>query len=211
MGCNPTADLSVDTTTRYATIRDMVRVKIVCIGSSAGGLAPTIEFFEHLAPNTGMAFVVIQHLKADSPSLTPELLSRVTGMTVAAADDQQLALPNHVYTMQPNAQLTIADGRFQVAPRTETAGRHKPFDRFLNSLAIDCRERATAVVLSGYDGDGSEGFVAIKARGGITYAQDRSAEVDEMPEHAMATGCVDHVLDPAHIAERISKHELREE
>ena len=152
-----------------------------------------------------MAFVVIQHLKADTPSLTPVILSSVTRMTITAATDQELARPNHVYTMQPNVQLTIAGGRFQVAPRTETAGRHKPFDRFLNSLAIDCGERATAVVLSGFDGDGSQGFIAIKARGGITYAQDRSALVDEMPQHAMETGCVDHVLSPGQIADRISR------
>ena len=186
-------------------IRGMSDLKIVCIGSSAGGLAPTIEFFKQLAPNTGMAFVVIQHLQADTQSLTPDILSRVTPMTVAAADDQELVLPNRVYTMRPNAQLTIAGGRFQVAPRTETPARHKPFDRFLNSLAIDCRERATAIVLSGYDGDGSVGFIAIKAHGGMTYAQDRSAAVDEMPEHAMETGCVDHVLSPTQIADRISQ------
>ena len=189
----------------YAIIWDMSGLKIVCIGSSAGGLAPTIEFFKQLAPDTGMAFVVIQHLQADRPSLTPSILSRVTAMTVAVADDQELLLPNHVYTMRPNVQLTIADGRFHVAPRTETPARHKPFDRFLNSLAIDCRERATAVVLSGYDGDGSAGFIAVKAHGGITYAQDRSAQVDEMPEHAMETGCVDHVLAPGQIAARISQ------
>ena len=183
----------------------MSGLKIVCIGSSAGGLVPTIEFFKQLAPNTGMAFVVIQHLQADAPSLTPVLLSRITPMTVTVADDQELAVPDHVYTMKPNVQLTIADGRFQVAPRTETAVRHKPFDRFLNSLAVDCGARATAVVLSGYDGDGSLGFIAIKARGGITYAQDRSAEVDEMPLHAMETGCVDHVLSPGQIADRISQ------
>jgi two-component system CheB/CheR fusion protein len=182
----------------------MTTLRIVCIGSSAGGLAPTIEFFKNMEPSCGLAFVVIQHLKADSPSLTPEILSRITRMTVTAAIDQERALPNHVYTMGPNTQLTIADGRFSVQPRTESPGRHKPFDRFLNSLAINSRERATAVILSGYDGDGSVGFVAIKAQGGSTYAQDRGALIDEMPEHAIETGCVDHVLDPGQIAERIS-------
>lgn len=182
----------------------MTTLRIVCVGSSAGGLAPTIEFFKNMEPNCGMAFVVIQHLKADSPSLTPKIISRITRMTVTAAIDQERALPNHVYTMVPNTQLTIVDGRFIVQPRTESSGHHKPFDRFLNSLALNSRERATAVVLSGYDGDGSAGFVAIKAHGGSTYAQDRGALIDEMPEHAIATGCVDHVLDPGKIAERIS-------
>lgn len=183
----------------------MQPLKIVCIGSSAGGLAPTIEFFEKMEPNCGIAFVVIQHLQADRPSLTPGILSRITPMKVSVALDDECALPNHVYTLQPNAQLTIANGRFKVAPRTETSGRHKPFDRFLNSLAVDSGRQAVAIVLSGYDGDGSDGFVAIKAHGGSTYAQDRSAQVDEMPEHAIATGCVDHVLAPGQIADRISK------
>ena len=182
----------------------MTTLRIVCIGSSAGGLAPTIEFFKDMDPNSGMAFVVIQHLKADSPSLTPEILSRITRMTVTAAINRERALPNHVYTIGPNTQLTIIDDRFSVQPRAESTGRHKPFDRFLHSLALNSRERATAVVLSGYDGDGSAGFVAIKAQGGSTYAQDRGALIDEMPEHAIATGCVDYVLDPGKIAERIS-------
>lgn len=193
---------TLSTTGSYHSI--MNNLKIVCIGSSAGGLAPTMELFKHLAQDTGLTFVVIQHLKADTVSLTPDILSKITTMTVSAAQDQEFALPNHVYTMQPNAQLVIVSGRFHVTPRTESPGHHKPFDRFLHSLAIECRERATAIILSGYDGDGSKGFVAIKAHGGTTFAQDRSALVDEMPEHAIATGCVDHVLDPSQIAEQIS-------
>ena len=179
-------------------------MKIVCVGSSAGGLAPTIEFFKHLPADTGMGFVVIQHLKADVPSLTPALLARITPMPVAAAIDREPVLADHVYTIPPNVQLTVVDGRFRLAPRTETSSRHKPFDRFLNSLAIDAGPRAIAVILSGYDGDGSLGFIAIKDHGGATYAQNQSAAIGEMPEHAIATGCVDHVLDPGQIAERIS-------
>ena len=163
-----------------------------------------ISFFGRMAPDTGCAFVVIQHLQADVQSLTPQILSRVTTMPVCAAHDAQLVLPNHVYTIPPNTQLTIASGRLHVTQRTESPGRHKPFDRFLKSLAVDCRERAIGVVLSGYDGDGSDGFMSIKAMGGSTYAQDQSAEVKEMPQHAMATGCVDHVLNPRQIAEQIS-------
>ena len=178
--------------------------KVICLGSSAGGLSALVDFFRRMEPGSGRAFVVIQHLKADAPSLTPEILSRVTSMPVTAAHDGEIVLPNHVYTIAPNTQLTMNDGRLHVAQRTESSGRHKPFDRFLKSLAIDCRERAIGVVLSGYDGDGSDGFVAIKAMGGRTFAQDKSAEVDEMPQHAMATGCVDQVLNPQQIADQIS-------
>jgi two-component system CheB/CheR fusion protein len=177
---------------------------IVCLGSSSGGLTALIAFFTRMAPASGMAFVVIQHLQAEAPALTPAILSRITSMSVSAARDGERVLPDHVYTIPANAELTILAGRLWVAKRTLAAARHKPFDRFLDSLAADCGPRAIAVVLSGYDGDGSAGFVAIKAHGGTTYAQDRSARVDEMPQHAMATGCVDHVLDPQGIAERIA-------
>lgn len=179
--------------------------KIIALGSSAGGLEALMAFFRLMDPQSGLAFVVIQHLQSEMKSWTPEILSRITSMAVAVAGDNEIILANHVYTIPPNAQMTIADGRLHLAPRTDLGTRHKPFDRFLKSLAIDCHERAIAVVLSGYDGDGSDGFIAIKARGGMTYAQDRSALVDQMPEHAMATGCVDHVLSPGQIAERISQ------
>ena len=182
----------------------MPPVHIICLGSSSGGLPALVDFFKHMVSDSGMAFIVIQHLQSDHTSLTPKILSRFTSMGVAMALDHEPVLPNRVYTIPANARLTIAGGHLRVAPRTEAPGRHKPFDRFLTSLAADCGPRATAVVLSGFDGDGSKGFVAIKAHGGITYAQDRSAEVDEMPQHAMATGCVDYVLNPRQIAEQIS-------
>jgi two-component system, chemotaxis family, CheB/CheR fusion protein len=185
-------------------MRHMSHIKIICLGSSAGGLAPTIEFFKHFAPNSNFAFVVIQHLKADTPSLTPSILANITRIAVSVANDEELIQANHIYTMRPNTQLNIVGERFHVRPRTESPARHKPFDRFLNSLAVDVRERAIAVILSGYDGDGSDGFITIKSHGGTTYAQDHSAEADEMPEHAIATGCVDFVLSPRQIAEHIS-------
>ena len=169
-----------------------------------------VQFFERMTSDTGWAFVVIQHLQADVPSLTPLILSRITSMAVSAAQDGELVAPNHVYTIKPNTKLTMIDGKFCVGQRTETPGRHKPFDRFLKSLAIDCRDRAVGVVLSGYDGDGSDGFIAIKEMGGRTYAQDQSAAVDEMPEHAMATGCVDFVLNPTQIADELSHLKARE-
>jgi two-component system CheB/CheR fusion protein len=179
-------------------------MRIVCLGSSAGGLSALKEFFTCMTPDSGQAFVVIQHLQPDGPTLTRDILARVTSMVVITARDRLSVLPNHVYTIPPGAQLSIAGGMLGVAPRTERAARHHPIDRFMKSLAIDCGEAATAVVLSGYDGDGSEGVLAIKAHGGVTYAQDETATVGEMPESAIATGSVDHVLDVMHIADHIS-------
>ena len=113
-------------------------------------------------------------------------------------------LPNHVYTIPPGVQLTISGGHLMVAPRTESSGRHHPFDRFLKSLALDKSTEAIAVVFSGYDGDGAEGFLAIKDRGGRTYAQDATATIGEMPASAIATGSVDFILDVRKIAEHLS-------
>lgn len=182
---------------------------IICLGSSAGGLSALIEFFKHMTPNSGKAFVVIQHIQATGPTLTADILSRTTSMEVTTAKNGESVEPNHVYAIPPNTKMTIVKGRLRVSIRTDSPGRHKPFDQFLNSLAIDRQVHATAVVLSGYDGDGSDGFVAIKAHGGSTYAQDRTAQVDQMPQHAMATGCVDHVLSPSQIAMSISALENR--
>ncbi len=187
------------------------RLQVVGLGSSAGGLSALKEFFARMAPDSGRAFVVIQHLMAYGPTLTRDILARVTAMEVVTARDRLGVLSDHVYTMPPGTQVTISGGRLVVAPRTETGSRHHPFDRFLQSLAIDCGADATAVVFSGYDGDGAEGFVAIKAHGGITYAQDGTAAVGEMPKSAMATGCVDHVLDAAAIAAHISRQRARRE
>jgi two-component system, chemotaxis family, CheB/CheR fusion protein len=177
---------------------------IICLGASAGGLSALVEFFKHMKPDSGKAFVVIQHLQAHAPTLTADILTRITSMDVTTAKNGERVESNHVYAIPPNAKMIIVKGRLKVSPRTDSPGRHKPFDQFLNSLAIDLQEHATAVVLSGYDGDGSVGFVAIKAHGGSTYAQDQTAQVDQMPQHAMATGCVDHVLSPTQIAKSIS-------
>ena len=89
-----------------------------------GGLDRTYDgIFTNMKPNCGMAFVVIQHLKADSSSLTPAILSRITRIKVTAAIDQERALPNHVYTIDTNTQLTIVDGRFSIQTRTESGNR----------------------------------------------------------------------------------------
>lgn len=183
----------------------MTAIPIVCLGSSAGGLTALIAFFKKMAPDCGKAFIVIQHLKADVASLTPEILSHITSMPVTVAKNGESISSNRVYVIPSNTQLTIKDQRLHVAPRTESPGQHKPFDRFLASLARNSGKKATAIILSGYDGDGARGFVDIKAHGGTTYAQDQSAEVDQMPQHAMATGCVDHVMSPSQIADHITQ------
>lgn len=177
---------------------------IVAIGASAGGLKPMMKLFSGLSSNTGMAFVVIWHLRADKESLLPVILAPMTKMPVLPATDGQWVMPNTVYVLTPNTRLTLRKGVLVVKPRTEQGGRHKPFDLFLISLAQDKAVMAIGVVFSGYHSDGTEGFIKIKQRGGITFAQDDTALIKSMPHEAIATGCVDFILSPERIALRLS-------
>src|SRR6185503_20876920 len=113
--------------------------------------------------------------------------------------------PNHVYVIPPNTSMAIANGSLKLQPRLETSGAHRSIDFFLESLAEDQRERAIGVILSGTASDGTLGLEAIKAEGGITFAQDESAKYDSMPRSAVAAGCVDFVLSPANIAKELAR------
>ncbi len=179
---------------------------IVGIGGSAGGLAGYKKLLAGIPADTGMAFVIVAHLSPDHDSLLVKILTPLTKMPVVEACDGCKIEPNHIYIIQRNTDLTIDDFAFQVAsPRTLKAGRHKQIDFFLTSLAEAMGSRAISVILSGYDGDGTEGSLSIKAKGGITFAQDLSAEVDSMPLNAQASGSVDWVLPTEKIAEHLTQ------
>lgn len=179
---------------------------IVGIGGSAGGLKAYMALLDALPSNTGMAFVVIAHMSPTGESLLPHILSWKTSMPVAQASEGMEIAANHVYVIPPNADLLIESYSFKVvSPRTMTHGRHKQIDYFLNSLAENMGARAVSIILSGGDGDGTEGCKNVKAKGGITFAQDLSADVDSMPLHARASGCVDFVLPPGKISEELAK------
>src|SRR4029077_20327225 len=122
--------------------------------------------------DTGMAFVLIQHLDPQHESRLAELLARYTPMPVREATDGQKVAPNHIYIIPPNVNLAIVKGKLQVAPRTEARGLHLPIDFFFRSLAEDQRTYAVGIVLSGTGSDGAQGVCEIKAMGGITFAQD---------------------------------------
>ena len=174
---------------------------VVGIAASAGGLEAFTDLLSHLPTNTGMAFVLIQHLSPDHTSLLSEILGRVTPMPVQQVQDDTEVEPNQVYVIPPGTQLTLADGRFHLAPRQKSQGKYMPGDLFFKSLAAECGSKAIAIVLSGMDGDGSQGLQAIKLAGGVTFAQcEATARFDSMPSTAVATGHVDFVLPPEAIA-----------
>jgi two-component system, chemotaxis family, CheB/CheR fusion protein len=138
-----------------------------------------------------------------------DILSRATTMPVTEVTDQMLVQPNHVYVIPPSVTMRITQGRLQLTPREGSKGQHRPVDHFFRALAEDQGHRAIAVILSGSATDGTLGLEAIKAEGGITFAQDETAQHTSMPASAVAAGCVDFVLPPAEIAReiaRISRH-----
>jgi len=157
-----------------------------------------------------MAFVIIQHLDPTHESMLSEILSRDTRMPVGEAASDMRVEPDHVYVIPPNRMMQLEDGHLRLAPRGETNGRHMPVDHFFRSLANNLKTRAIGVVLSGTATDGALGIEAIKAEGGITFAQEESsARHNGMPRAAISTGCVDFVLSPENIARelaRIARH-----
>ena len=190
--------------------RSADRFPVVGIGASAGGLEAFTQLLHHLPIDTGMAFVLVQHLDPNHPSLLSEILARATQMSVQEAQEGMAIAPNQVYVIPPNTVMTIAQGKLHLIQRESARRTSKAVDTFFNSLAEERGSKAIAVVLSGGDGDGTQGLEAIKAAGGITFAQSEdSAQVTNMPNTAIATGQVDFVLPPEAIATElanISRH-----
>jgi two-component system CheB/CheR fusion protein len=177
------------------------------IGASAGGLEAFSALLEKLPGDTGMAFVFFQHLDPHHPSLLTHLLSAKTAMAVTEVTDGQSLAPDHVYVVPPGSDMVLARRRFKLAARAEReTGRHLPIDAFLRSLAADLGELACGVVLSGAGSDGAQGLAAIKAAGGMTFAQEPgSAEYPSMPATAIAAQVVDFVLPPHAIAAELAR------
>lgn len=181
---------------------------VVGIGASAGGLEAFTELLKHLPVDTGLGFVLVQHLDPAHESALTNILSKATSMPVREVTNNLTVEADNVYVIPPNTILSIVQGVLKLEPRRN----HKvsrSIDAFFESLAEDQRERAIGVVLSGTASDGTIGLEAIKAEGGITFAQDDSAKYESMPQSAVAAGCVDFVLSPADIANelaRIAKH-----
>ncbi|PSB05032.1 chemotaxis protein CheB [Merismopedia glauca] len=179
---------------------------VVGIGASAGGLDAFRQLLSHLPTDTGMAFVLIQHLAPNQKSLLREILARETAMPVVEVQDGMVVEPNCVYVIPPNTKMAIAQGLLRLTPRERNRGVSMPVDAFFLSLAADRGSKAIAIVLSGGDGDGARGLEAVKGAGGITFAQcEDSAEVSSMPNTAVATGQVDFILPPQEIAEELAK------
>jgi two-component system CheB/CheR fusion protein len=168
---------------------------IVALGASAGGLEALERFFKHMPADSGMAFIVVQHLAPDHPTALPEILARSTKMPVAQVPDNTKATPNTVSIISPNSTLTIKDGTLRVSDPVQARGLRTPIDALFTSLAEDCGENAVCIMLSGTGTDGTLGLRAIKEHGGMAMAQSlETAKYDAILRSAIGTGLVDHVL-----------------
>ena len=179
---------------------------IVGIGASAGGLEAFTQLLRALPPNTGMAFVFVQHLEARHESMLTKILATATEMPVTEVAQGAVVEPNHVYVIPPNGDIRVAGGVLQLSRRKAPNGRHLPVDALFKSLAEDQGARAVGVILSGTASDGTLGLRAIKVEGGVTFAQDPdTAKFDGMPTSAISAGCVDFVLPPERIATELAQ------
>ncbi len=179
---------------------------LVSVGASAGGLEAFRQLLGALPIDTGMAFVLVQHLDPSHESILAELLAKGTRMPVSEVKGDTVVEPDHVYVTPGRNDVAIEGNVLRLVPRVTTGGRHLPIDSFLRTLAEARGRKAAAVILSGTGSDGTLGARAIKAEGGIVFAQDlESAPHDGMPRSAIASGCVDFVLPPTRIAQELSR------
>ena len=177
---------------------------IVGIGASAGGLSPIQEFFDYMPSDSGLAFVIVQHLSPDFKSLMDELLARHTEMKIHKVTDGIDVQPNSVYLIPPGENMMLSQGTLLLSKQTGGRGLNLPIDIFFSSLAEGAGEQAIAVVLSGTGSDGSRGIVDVRERGGVIFVQDPdSAAFDGMPLSAAQSGVVDAMLPPQEIPDRI--------
>lgn len=198
-------------TQRRPRHRGRTGVPVVGIGASAGGLEAFTQLLGSIPGDTGMAFVLVQHLDPTHESLLSETLARATPMPVAQVGERTRVQANHVYVIPPNAELGILGGLLTLLPRHEEPGRpHLPIDFFLRALAAEQGGQAIGVVLSGTGSDGTEGLRAIKEEDGITFVQEpATAKFDGMPRSALDAGVADASLPVADIARelvRLSRH-----
>lgn len=188
---------------------------VVGIGASAGGLEAIEHFFDNVPGDSGLTFVVVQHLSPDFKSLMDELLARHTKLPIHRVEDGMVIEPNAIYLIPRKKNMVLSYGKLMLTDQDQKPGPNLPIDIFFQSLAQDMGERAIAVILSGTGSDGSRGLKEVHEAGGLVVVQDpETAAFDGMPKAALATGLADLVLPPGLMPDRIlqySRHPVRAE
>ncbi|PZO43549.1 MAG: chemotaxis protein CheB [Shackletoniella antarctica] len=178
---------------------------IVCVGGSAGGLDAYIRLLQNLPSDMGVAIVIVNHVRTLATMLHT-ILPQYTVMPVALITDELLIEPNHVFIIPEQCDLHVLDGEFHLKPISKPRGWPDVITVFLRSLTEHWDGKLIAVIVSGYDGDGAAALCGIKEVGGVTIAQKLdTASQPDMPESAIASGCIDFVLSPEDIAIEIAR------
>jgi len=177
---------------------------VVCVGGSAGGLDAYTRLLQHLPDDLGVAIVIVNHLRTVATMLH-EILPRFTNMPVELISEKLDIEPNHIYIIPEKRDLHVLDGEFRLKPISKPHGWPDVITVFMRSLTEQWEGKLIAVIVSGYDGDGADALCGIKEAGGITIAQmPETAIQPDMPESAIASGCIDFILSPEDIAKKIS-------
>jgi len=176
---------------------------VVCVGGSAGGLDAYIRLLKHLPDDMGAAIVIVNHLRTVATMLH-EILPHHTKMPVELITEKLDIEPNHVFIIPSKRDLHVLNGEFRLKPISKPRGWPDVITVFMLSMAKNWDGKLIAVIVSGYDGDGADAMCSIKEVGGITIAQkpDTAGQPD-MPESAIASGCIDFILSPEDIAKEI--------
>jgi two-component system, chemotaxis family, protein-glutamate methylesterase/glutaminase len=184
------------------TIKDF---PVICVGGSAGGLDAYTRLLQHLPADMGVAVVIVNHLRTVATSLH-KILPGYTKMPVELITDRLTIEPNHVFIIPEKRDLHVLNGEFRLKPISKPHGWPDVITVFMRSLTGNWDGKLVAIIVSGYDGDGAAALCGIKEVGGITIAQKpETARQPDMPESAIASGCIDFVLSPEGIAEEIIK------
>lgn len=170
---------------------------VVGLGASAGGLEPLEKFFGAMPVDSGMAFVVIQHLSPDFKSVMDEILARVTPMPITQVTEPVDISANTIYILPPRKEMVIQGSQLLLQDKPSEQQLNLPINTFFRSLAREKGARSIAIVLSGTGTDGSIGIQDVQEVGGLVLAQSvDDAKFDGMPRSAIDTGCVDASLAP---------------
>ena len=177
----------------------------VGIGSSAGGLEAIKGFVKYLPDDAPMTYIIAQHLSPKHKSMLTELIQRDTRLHVKLLTNNVIPKANTIYITPPQKDVFVEKGKIQLRATKEDHSPKPSIDKLFHSLAEDLGEKSIGIILSGTGSDGSEGVKAIRSEGGITLAQaPKTAKYDGMPNSAIDTDCVDHILSPEEIAEFLS-------
>lgn len=186
--------------------QEEVPLIVVGVGASAGGLEALELMFDHVAPESRMAFVIVQHLSPDFRSLMDELLARHTQLSIHRVEDGMQVKPGAIYLIPPKKEMIISNGCLLLSDKDQNAQWTLPIDTFFRSLAQDCKGHAVGVILSGTGSDGSAGITRVHEAGGLVIVQSEdSAKFNGMPRSAIDTGVADLVVPPEKIGDLLSR------